>query len=277
MPPVRDGVKAHLIISVDDGLKRPLSLRSGPALDLGWGLGTVTGSGYLSPETTFLLTRWLTEADLRAGLLFRGLHLNRPTVRPLVTSSIRRLIKRATARAGVDADIAAELSGHSMSRTCAERLRGFAETVRDLVAGALVKHMDETGFRIDGKTQWRHVASTAFLTFYRVCARRGSLLANVAGIVVHDHWRPYYTMQGVLHALCNAHHLRELKALVEIEKEEWARKMQPEHPVSTAVRLGARAFRPACATPRGKSSAIHSLNSAWRSCLGSAIASRSSP
>jgi transposase len=113
-----------------------------------------------------------------------------------------------------------------MSRTCAERLRGFAATVRDLVAGAQVKHMDETGFRIGGKTQWLHVASTALLTFYRVCAKRGSLLANVAGIVVHDHWKPYYTMQGVLHALCNAHHLRELKALVEIEKEEWARKMQ---------------------------------------------------
>jgi transposase len=113
-----------------------------------------------------------------------------------------------------------------MSRTCAERLRAFAETVRDLVAGAPVKHMDETGFRIGGKTQWLHVASTALLTFYRVCAKRGSLLANVAGIVVHDHWKPYYTIQGVLHALCNAHHLRELKALVEIEKEEWARKMQ---------------------------------------------------
>jgi transposase len=113
-----------------------------------------------------------------------------------------------------------------MSRTCAERLRGFAQTVCDLVAGAPVKHMDETGFRIGGKTQWLHVASTALLTFYRVCAKRGSLLANVAGIVVHDHWKPYYTMQGVLHALCNAHHLRELKALVEIEKEEWARKMQ---------------------------------------------------
>jgi transposase len=113
-----------------------------------------------------------------------------------------------------------------MSRTCAERLRGFAQTVRDLVAGAPVKHMDETGFRIGGKTQWLHVASTALLTFYRVCAKRGSLLVNVAGIVVHDHWKPYYTMQGVLHALCNAHHLRELKALVEIEKEEWARKMQ---------------------------------------------------
>jgi len=113
-----------------------------------------------------------------------------------------------------------------MSRTCAEHLQGFVETVRDLVAGAPVKHMDETGFRIGGKTQWLHVASTALLTFYRVCARRGSLLANVVGIVVHDHWKPYYTIEGVLHALCNAHHLRELKALVEIEKEEWAHKMQ---------------------------------------------------
>lgn len=48
----------------------------------------------------------------------------------------------------------------------------------------------------------------------------------MTGIVVHDHWKPYYTMTGVLHALCNAHHLRELKALVEIEKEEWVRQMQ---------------------------------------------------
>jgi transposase len=52
------------------------------------------------------------------------------------------------------------------------------------------------------------------------------VLAKVTGIVVHDHWKPYYTMTGVLHALCNAHHLRELKALVEIEKEDWACKMQ---------------------------------------------------
>ena len=46
------------------------------------------------------------------------------------------------------------------------------------------------------------------------------------GIVVHDHWKPDYTMTGVRHALCNAHHLRELKALVEIEKEDWACRMQ---------------------------------------------------
>jgi transposase len=113
-----------------------------------------------------------------------------------------------------------------ISQGCASRLRGFADTVRDHVAAAPVKHMDETGFRIGGKTQWLHIASTIWLTFYRTSAKRGSLLANVTGIVVHDHWKPYYTMTGVLHALCNAHHLRELQALVEIEKEDWARKMQ---------------------------------------------------
>jgi transposase len=113
-----------------------------------------------------------------------------------------------------------------ISQDCAERFQGFADTLRDHVAAAPVKHMDETGFRIGGKTQWLHIASTVWLTFYRTAAKRGSLLANVTGIVVHDHWKPYYTMTGVLHALCNAHHLRELKALVEIEKEDWASKMQ---------------------------------------------------
>ncbi|HME24424.1 MAG TPA: IS66 family transposase [Acetobacteraceae bacterium] len=113
-----------------------------------------------------------------------------------------------------------------ISQDCAQRFQCFADAVRDRVAAAPVKHMDETGFRIGGKTQWLHIASTIWLTFYRVSPKRGSLLAHVTGIVVHDHWKPYYTLKGVLHALCNAHHLRELKALVEIEKEDWARKMQ---------------------------------------------------
>ena len=49
------------------------------------------------------------------------------------------------------------------------------------------------------RTQWLHIACTVWLTFYRISPRRGSLL--FVGIVVHDHWKPYYTMEGVLHAL----------------------------------------------------------------------------
>ncbi len=126
-----------------------------------------------------------------------------------------------------------------ISQDYAARCRAFVDALREQVANAPVKHMDETGFRVGGKTQWLHIASTFLLTFYRVSAKRGSLMENVSGIVVHDHWQPYYTMSGVLHALCNAHHLRELKALVEIEKEEWARQMQ------RLLRLACHAANPA--------------------------------
>ncbi len=131
------------------------------------------------------------------------------------------------------AELMAELFGVKLapatiariSRGCAARFRGLVDGIRERVKAAAVKHMDETGFRIGGRTQWLHIAATARLTFYRVSVKRGSLLADVAGIVVHDHWKPYFTMPGVRHALCNAHHLRELKALIEIEKERSAGKM----------------------------------------------------
>jgi transposase len=128
-----------------------------------------------------------------------------------------------------------------MSRACAARLQGFAAAVRDHVVAAPVRHMDETGLRIGGKTQWLHIASTIWLTFYRTSPKRGSLLENVKGIVVHDHWKPYYTLKGVLHALCNAHHLRALQALVEIEKEDWAKlaKVPSAQPMECQMR-GAR-------------------------------------
>lgn len=114
----------------------------------------------------------------------------------------------------------------SISRGYAASCTGFIDAVRRLVAAAAVKHLDETGFRIGGKTQWLHIASTIWLTLYRISPRRGSLPDSLTGIVVHDHWKPYYQINDVLHALCNAHHLRELKALIEIDKEDWARRMQ---------------------------------------------------
>lgn len=94
------------------------------------------------------------------------------------------------------------------------------------LATAAVRHLDETGFRIGGKTQWLHTVSTAAMTYYRVCAQRGAMFdALRGGVIVHDHFKPYFTIEEVEHALCNAHHLRELKALIDIEKEPWAKKM----------------------------------------------------
>jgi transposase len=113
-----------------------------------------------------------------------------------------------------------------MSRRAGQRLLGFAAAVRQLILTAPVKHLDETGFRIIKRLRWLHIAATAALTFYRIGSSRGDMLSGVSGIVVHDHWKSYDTIPEVEHALCNAHHLRELQALVEIEHEDWARQMQ---------------------------------------------------
>ena len=108
----------------------------------------------------------------------------------------------------------------------AEELTPVAAHIAALVVQAPVRNLDETGFRISGKTQWLHSASTAALTHYRVSEKRGALWTTLqGGVIVHDHFKPYFTLKGVGHALCNAHHLRELKALMDIEKEPWATKM----------------------------------------------------
>ena len=52
------------------------------------------------------------------------------------------------------------------------------------------------------------MAARRLETFYRVSAGRGSLLDGVAGIVVHDHWKPYFTMQGV----CTIEYIDIIKA-----------------------------------------------------------------
>jgi transposase len=91
------------------------------------------------------------------------------------------------------------------------------------VVAAKVRHLDETGFRIGGKTRWLHSASIAVYPYYRVGAKRGDVPRTMAdGVIVHDHFKPYYTPCSAPHALCNAHHLRELQALIEIEREPWA-------------------------------------------------------
>ena len=62
-----------------------------------------------------------------------------------------------------------------------------------------------------------HVASTGGLTHYSVHEKRGKEATDAAGILgefrgtaVHDHRKPYFRYENRGHALCGAHHLREL-------------------------------------------------------------------
>jgi transposase len=118
-------------------------------------------------------------------------------------------------------DLAAGTVGAMVTRTAAN-FADAAAAIGNLVRMTAVKHMDETGLRVSGKTLWLHVASTCLLTFYRVALQRGAMMTGVIGTIVHDCWGPYFKMANVSHALCNAHLLRELQALMDFEKEPWA-------------------------------------------------------
>ena len=96
-----------------------------------------------------------------------------------------------------------------------------------LASAAPVRCLDETGFRVAGRSHWLHTIATETLTVYRVSPKRGEMPKDlIGGVVVHDGFKSYSALSGLHHALCNAHHLRELKALIEFDKEPWAEPMR---------------------------------------------------
>jgi hypothetical protein len=110
--------------------------------------------------------------------------------------------------------------GGMMRQVAAADFASLTAHVAARIATAPVRHLDETGLRVGGGTQGLHTASNSTLTQYRVCAKPGDMLTTlVGGVIVHDHFKPYLKLAGVAHSFCNAHHLRELKALIEIERE----------------------------------------------------------
>jgi len=52
-----------------------------------------------------------------------------------------------------------------------------------------------------------------------------NVLPRFTGILCHDHWKPYFQF-NCLHALCNAHHLRELTYAEEQDHQGWAKPMR---------------------------------------------------
>lgn len=111
---------------------------------------------------------------------------------------------------------------------CHQNLAGVEDQIRELLTGAQVLHVDETGMRVTGIRQWLHVASTEVLTWYGHHRKRGHLATNdmqilprFKGTMVHDFWASYFRYPS-RHALCNAHLLRELKGISENYQQSWS-------------------------------------------------------
>src|SRR6059058_4925302 len=128
------------------------------------------------------------------------------------------------------AGLLAELFGTPMSvgtvaawtARAAAGLEPFTAAVRAGLLGEEVVHADETGLRVAGRLHWLHVACSARFTALFCHRKRGKEAINAAGVLpgvtgtlVHDAFTSYARYPAARHALCNAHVLRELIAVVD--------------------------------------------------------------
>lgn len=135
------------------------------------------------------------------------------------------------------AQVIEDLTGHSVSEASllqaseelSECIRPSVDATEELLMNAEMLNADETGVRVKGKLHWLHVASTDSLTHYSVHEKRGKEATDAAGILgefsgtaVHDHWKSYFGYENCRHALCNAHHLRELNFIEKQYGQTWA-------------------------------------------------------
>lgn len=102
---------------------------------------------------------------------------------------------------------------------------------RQLIVQRLL-NVDETGINVKGKLLWLHTAGNDLWTLFFPHEKRGleamnamGVLKSFRGILCHDHWKAYFNFK-CKHALCNAHHLRELEWAWEHDNQTWAKKMQ---------------------------------------------------
>lgn len=121
----------------------------------------------------------------------------------------------------------------NFNEEAAHRLVSFEERARAELSKSALLNADETGVRIEKQTMWLHSASNDRWTLLFPHPKRGSeamqdigLLPSYQGILIHDHWKAYFKLDGLRHALCNAHHLRELEQVIQFDHQTWASQMK---------------------------------------------------
>lgn len=114
-----------------------------------------------------------------------------------------------------------------------DRLAVFDALAKEKLIKALLINADETGINLNGKRIWLHTASNERWTYFFPHKKRGSeamddigILPKFRGVLIHDHWKPYYTYAACIHALCNSHHVRELQWVIDNPGYVWAQSMQ---------------------------------------------------
>lgn len=88
--------------------------------------------------------------------------------------------------------------------------------------------MDETGWKVEGFSNWLWVATTDEVTAYNIAGGRGFdqacdlLAADYDGVLIRDGWGPYRSYKAATHQTCCAHLLRRATEMA-TDLPDWAR------------------------------------------------------
>jgi transposase len=114
-----------------------------------------------------------------------------------------------------------------------ERMSFKSQTVYNQIKAAIMTSTqigsDETSAKVNGKNWWVWVWQTMFSTFISVSQSRGSKTIERLfpdgfsnAILNSDRWAAQLKTYAKGHQLCTSHLQRELKYLLELEKNDWA-------------------------------------------------------
>lgn len=121
----------------------------------------------------------------------------------------------------------------NMVDKCHKQLEKAEAYIKEQLINSDILHADETGTRLNGKTNWLHTVGNDQYTHYARHNKRGSDATKEIGILpetnstlIHDFWKPYFKYTQCEHALCNVHILRELNGIIENTGQKWAQDMK---------------------------------------------------
>jgi len=132
---------------------------------------------------------------------------------------------------------------------CTDLVPVHQELVRRANSSPVVV-MDETGWRVGGKSAWLWEATNAELTLYWVAKGRGFdqacevVEAGYAGTIVRDGWAPYRRYEKARHQTCIGHLLRRCHEMEE-DLPKWARPVPRRAKTLLVDALAARELTPA--------------------------------
>ena len=106
------------------------------------------------------------------------------------------------------------------------------EAIRQNLIEAELLHVDDTGVRVTGGLGWLHTFTTNKFTLYQIYKGRKpdtiddmEILSYFVGILIHDHFKGYYSYKTMTHAECNVHILRYLKLVIECFERKGAERL----------------------------------------------------